>query len=59
MMMFHLKHSDLALASRFQLEYEIYGQEDIYSLFDEDRLVSGQYTTAEYRAKLSQWIEEE
>lgn len=56
---FHLTSDELATASRFELEYEIYGQEEIYRLFDEDRLVSGRYSNEEYRTKLGQWIEED
>lgn len=57
--MFHLTADEISTASRTRLEYEIYGQEDIYSLFDEARLVSGQYATEEYRAKLGQWVDDE
>jgi hypothetical protein len=59
MKMLHLKPSDLPMASRFQLECEIFGQDEIYSIFDEDKLTAGQYTTGEYRAKLAQWTEED
>lgn len=59
MRMFHLTSKALVTASRSQLEYEIYGQEEIYQLFDEDRLLSGRYSTQEYRNKLWQWVEED
>jgi hypothetical protein len=55
--MLHLTYSGLATATRSQLESEIYGQDEIYALFDEDRLDAGRYGTDEYRAKLSQWVE--
>jgi hypothetical protein len=57
--MLHLTYNDLSTATRSQLEFEIYGQEEVYALFDEARLDAGRYRTDEYRVKLSQWVEED
>ena len=49
---------NLATMTRAELEAEIITNESLYAMFDEARLLAGEYTTEEMRAIVAAWIEE-